>query len=100
MEALSRGFKIGCPWDLLYANDLVIVAESLYGLKMRLKNWKEGLEVKGLKVNIGKTKFMCSRHNAPNMKITSVKFPCGLCWKGVGANLIFCLSYKKWSHKW
>ena len=28
MEALSREFSIGSPWELLYANDLVIVAES------------------------------------------------------------------------
>ena len=48
MEALSCEFRIRCPWKLLCVNDLVIVAESLYLLKMRLKNWKEGLEVKGL----------------------------------------------------
>ena len=53
MEALSREFRIGSPWELLYANDLVTVAKSLDELKMRLKNWKEGLEVKGLKVNVG-----------------------------------------------
>ena len=29
MEALSREFRTGCPWELLYADDLVIVAESL-----------------------------------------------------------------------
>ena len=29
MEALSQEFRTGCPWELLYADDLVIVAESL-----------------------------------------------------------------------
>ena len=38
MEALSLEFRTGCPWELLYVNDLVIVAESLGELKVRLKN--------------------------------------------------------------
>ena len=29
MEALSCEFRTDCPWELLYTNDLVIVAESL-----------------------------------------------------------------------
>ena len=33
MEALSREFSVGCPWELLYANDLVLMAETLEGLK-------------------------------------------------------------------
>ena len=56
MEALSLEFRTGCPWGLLYADDLVVVAESLGELKVRLKNWRDGLEEKGLKVIIGKTK--------------------------------------------
>ena len=64
--------------ELLYAGDLVIVAESLDELKIRLKNWKERLEVKELKVNVWKTKVMYSRHYVPNTKIASVKFPSGI----------------------
>ena len=86
MEALSREFRAGCPWELLYTNDLVIVAESLSKLKVRLKNWKDGLEEKGLKANVGKTKVLCSRHNVLKSKIASVKLPCGACMKGIGAN--------------
>ena len=92
MEALSHEFRIGCPCELLYANDLAIVAESLDELKMELKDWKEGLKVKRVKVITGKTKVMCSKHGAPNTKITSVEFPCGICLKGVGANSVLCLS--------
>ena len=84
MEALSCEFRTGCPWELLYASDFVIVAESLDELKMSLNNWKEGLEVKRLKVNFWKKKVMCSTYYIPNIKITSVKFPYGVCWKSVG----------------
>ena len=92
MEALSCEFRTACLWELLYANYLVIVAESFGELKVRLKNWKHGLEEKGLKVNIRKTKVLCSRHNVSKSKIASVKFLCGVCMKDVGANSILCLS--------
>jgi len=28
MEALSREFRVALPWDLLYADDLVVIAET------------------------------------------------------------------------
>ena len=28
LEALSTEFRIGVPWELLYADDLVLIAES------------------------------------------------------------------------
>ena len=36
MEALSHEFRTGCPWELLYTIDLVIVVESLGELKVRI----------------------------------------------------------------
>ena len=29
LEALPRKFRTGCPWDLLYADDLVIIADTM-----------------------------------------------------------------------
>ena len=37
VEALSKEFRVGCPWELLYAGDLVLVAETLEDLKKKLK---------------------------------------------------------------
>ena len=99
MEALSREFRTGCPWELLYADDLVLVAETLDELKGKMKVWKDGLQDKGLKVNVGKTKIMCSAHDATKTGIKSIKFPCGVCASGVGANSIKCTSCLKWVHK-
>ena len=76
----------------IYTDNLVIIAESFSELKVRLKNWKDGLEEKRLKVNVGKTKVLSSRHNVSKLKIASVKFPCGVCMKGVGASSILSLS--------
>ena len=58
LEALSREFRCGVPWEDLYADDLVIIAESLEECVRRLLTGKEAMEEKGLRVNAGKTKIM------------------------------------------
>ena len=54
LEALSREFRSGVPWEDLYADDLVIIAESLEECVRRLLTWKEAMEKKGLRVNAGR----------------------------------------------
>ena len=95
LEALSGHFRQGLPWELFYADDLVLLAESREIL-MKFKIWKEGLESKGLKVNIGKTKVM-KCHVDANMQVESGKYPCGICGKGVGGNSIQCGSVRNGS---
>ena len=48
LEALSKEFRTGCPWELLYADDLVIVSHSLADLQQRFDAWKSGMEANGL----------------------------------------------------
>jgi hypothetical protein len=43
---------------LLYADDLVLVAESEKLLLEKIETWKEGMESKGLRVNVSKTKVI------------------------------------------
>ena len=60
LEALLRQFRTGVPWELLYADDLAVMVDSLEECIARLKVWKEGMERKGLRVNMKKTKLMVS----------------------------------------
>ena len=57
-------------------------------LKRKLQRWKSGLEAKGLRVNVGKTKVMCGV--GLQKVVDSRKYPCGVCGKGVDANSIKC----------
>ena len=98
LEALSREFRTGCPWELLYADDLMISAESMEELLVKLKTWKSEMEKKGLRVNMGKTKIMASGMNLDLLK-KSGKDPCGVCQTGVGSNSIFCGGCLWWLHK-
>ena len=51
-------FCSGVPWEDLYADDLVIIAESLEECVRKLLTWKEAMEKKGLRINAGKTKII------------------------------------------
>ena len=80
LEALSCEFHTGTPWELLYADDLVISAETEEGLKLKLNKWKTEMEAKGLRVNMGKTKIMVSGVNLQTLK-DSAEYPCSVCRK-------------------
>ena len=100
MEALSQEFRTGCPWELLYADDLVIAAETLDELLQKFSLWKDGLESKGLRVNMGKTKVLfSSASKVTHQAKPSTKFTCGVCFKGVSANSILCTKFNLWIHK-
>jgi len=93
LEALSRRFRGGLPiyGTILYADDLVLLADSEDLLVEKIKMWKIGMEEKGLRVNIGKTKVMRCRDGA-GQAFKSGKYPCVVSSKGVGANSIECTS--------
>ena len=44
--------------ELLYVYDLVLIAETKELLLEKVRNWKKGMEKKGLRVNAGKTKII------------------------------------------
>ena len=98
LEALSQEFRTGCPWEDLYADDLAIIAESLEELLEKLHLWKSGMETKGLRVNMGKTKVLVSGPELGVLK-KSGKNPCSVCLTGTGSNSISCKSCKQWVHK-
>ena len=93
LEALPREYRTGFPWELLYADDLVLMADSIEELEILFERWKSGMEQKGLRVNSGKTKVMISKHKR-NPQNKTGKFPCSVCLKGVGRNSILCPACK------
>jgi hypothetical protein len=98
LEALSRRFRGGLPYELFYTDGLVLIAETKELLMEKLRVWKENMEAKGSRVNLGKTKVMrcCKREGKVE---PSGKFPCGVCNKGAWKNSIECAGCKKWVYK-
>ena len=85
MEAISREFSVALPWELLYADDLALIAEIEEELIKRLNEWKDNTESKGMRVNMNKTKVMISGKRQ-KVRQNAVRWPCGVCSKGVGSN--------------
>ena len=85
LEALSHEFRTGSPWELLYADDLVIMANSVEELSEKVHTWKMGMEAKGLRVNMGKTKCLVSGSHLDKL-LKSGEYPCAVCLRGVARN--------------
>jgi len=98
LEALSHEFRTAVPWELLFADDLVVIANSLEECISKLRVWKAGMESKGLRVNMKKTKFLISGVSL-NLLQDSSEFPYAICRSGVGVNSIECSQCKLWVHK-
>ena len=47
LEARSREFRTGVPWELLYADDLVLIAVTQEECIYKFKTWKADMESKG-----------------------------------------------------
>ena len=86
MDVVSSEARSGLPSELLYADDLVIMAPAMEQLG------------KGLKVNAGKSKVMVGSSGG-KMMVNSGKWPCGVCGKGVQANSVQCTVCTQWIHK-
>ena len=60
LKARLHEFCTGLLWQLLYAGDLVLIADTQEEFISKLKVWKAGVESKGLLVNMKKNKFLVS----------------------------------------
>ena len=83
------------PWDMLYADNLIITGESKEEVEQQLQNWKGALARRGLKINIGKTKILVSGKDGLT-PLPSGQYPCGVCARGVGSNSVLCTECGKW----
>jgi len=97
-EALYTEFRVALPWELLYADDLVAIAETEDDLIKRLNEWKDNMENRSTRVNMNKTKVMIS---VEQQRVTqkAVRWPCAVCGRGIGNNSMQCTSCKKCVHR-
>lgn len=97
IEEATRECRTEVPWEMLYADDLVLTARSKKEVVDKFIEWKGALEKRGLKVNIAKTKILVTGKKEEVQQCG--RFPCGVCGKGVGVNSILCTVCEKWCHK-
>ena len=81
--------------ELLYADDLVLISETIEGLWNEFIKWKEAVDSKGLKVNPGKTKVMVSGGITKDDLHKSTFDPCEDCSLRAKSNSVLCIQCNK-----
>ena len=85
----------GALSELLYADDLIMMSETIMGLRNKFLEWKEAFESEGSKVNLGKTKVMVCGGITMDCMYKSKVDPYSL---RVKANSVLCLQSGKCNH--
>ena len=89
VDVVTEHAREGLLNEILYADDLVLMSESLEDLRERFERWRSALEDKGLKVNVGKTKMIVSETEGEI--VLSKIDPCGICGKRL--DLTLCVAH-------
>ncbi|XP_076904920.1 uncharacterized protein LOC143560516 [Bidens hawaiensis] len=58
LDELSKSIQEILPWGMIFADDIVLVAERKQDLNMRLEEWRTALERKGLRISSSKTEYL------------------------------------------
>ena len=85
MDVVSSEARSGLPSELLYADDLVIMAPIMEQRGRWVADWRAGLLGKGFRVNAGKYEVMVGSSGG-RMIVNYGEWPCGVCGRGMQAN--------------
>ncbi|XP_076923356.1 uncharacterized protein LOC143585455 [Bidens hawaiensis] len=59
MDKLSKSIQEPVPWCMLFAYDIVLVAETNQSLNEWLEEWRVAIEDKGIRISRSKTEYLC-----------------------------------------
>ena len=98
VDFVTEFVRGGALSELLYADDLVLMSETIEGLWDKFRKWKEASVSKGLKVNLGKIKVMIFSGITNDCLYKIKVVPCGVCSLRVKANSALCLQQSMLIH--
>ena len=58
LDCMTREVQREAPWDILFADDVVVCSETMEEVKQRLEMWREVMEARGVRVSRQKTEFL------------------------------------------
>ena len=96
VDEVTENARKGWMKQILYADDLVLMGETMEELKENFDEWREAFESKGMRVNLGKTKLMVS--GMEEETFDSKIDPCDVCGTTVMSNSVLCTACGKWVH--
>ena len=96
MDVITENTRRGVANELLYADNLVLMSETMEDLKERFRDWKDARESKDFRINTRKTKVMVSASEGELFKSTID--PCGVCGSTVMTKSVLCAKCVNWVH--
>ena len=66
MDRMTDEIREEAPWTMIFADDIAICGESKEHVEEKLESWRYALERRGMKVNRGKTEYMCVNERQDN----------------------------------
>jgi Reverse transcriptase (RNA-dependent DNA polymerase) len=58
MNEITNNIQENIHWCMLFADDVVLIDESMIGVNQKLKLWRQTLESKGFRLSRTKTEYM------------------------------------------
>ena len=96
VDVVTEFAREGALSELLSADDIVLMSETIEGLRNKFVKLKEVFESKGLKLNLRKTKVIVSSGITKNSMLKSKVDTCGFRSLRAKANSALCLQCGKW----
>ena len=59
MDSLTENIRKEAPWQMMFADDVVLCPREKHVLESELEQWRESLEKIGMKVSRANTEYMC-----------------------------------------
>ena len=88
MDSLTENIRKEAPWQMMFADDVVLGAREKNVLELELEQWREALEKRGMKVSRAKTEYMCLNGTSlGSVKMQSAQLPQVTEFKYLGSTL-------------
>lgn len=93
VDVLTDSGREALVMEVLCVDDLVLVSETMEGLKENFWQWKKAFESKALTVNLGKTKMLVNGVEG-ELLLGKVE-PSGVCGTRAMANEVLCTKWEE-----
>ena len=91
MDTLVKGVQKELPWNILYADDVVLMGERRENVEEDLERWRYALERRGMKISQSKTEYLCENEmdtgQRLTMKLQDVELPKAQDFKYLGSTV-------------
>ena len=85
MDVLAEEARTKPPWAMLFADDLVLVSETIEEVEEELERWRAVIENKGLRISRSKTEYLVPSHQQGVVKLEGEPLPSVNSFKYLGS---------------